>query len=457
VRARLARLVAPLLQSRTLSPRQIVVLLMLIVIAGGTLRALAAAQPDEKYVSRDAYAYSLLGESMTRGSYMQAKNSEDLRWPPGAPALFGAAAMITPGSPARSDPTDIAAAYWLQAIISTATLLLVFALAALLAGPAAGLIATALVAFYPPLIAINGSLMSETLGAFLATVAALTLVVALRARSWRFMAATGFAFGLLVLTRTDFLMAIVVVAFAIVIAAWRQGRGAVLSQAGAFAVTAILVLVPWTVYASNREGRFVPVTTGGGPALFIGTYLPGDGTTVGFKKALAPQLRERFPEYRGTKTYKIPATAALKLIAERHPKLRRDDALQREARHNLTEYALGDPIDFSAMMLSKVQRMWLKYYRGGGVHYISQPTRGYQALLVALGLLGLVALVVRRRLTAPVAIVFVIVLYSTALHAVVVSQARYNLPLMPMFVAGGVAALALAFSNRRTVQQTSSS
>ena len=36
-----------------------------------------------------------------------------------------------------------------------------------------------------------------------------------------------------------------------------------------------VVLAPWTIYASNEEGRFIPVTKGSAAALFVGTYLPG--------------------------------------------------------------------------------------------------------------------------------------------------------------------------------------
>jgi hypothetical protein len=454
VSTRLARAMAPLLRSRAIAPRTIVVLLVLVVVSGGTLRALAAAHPDKKYVSQDARSYALLATSLTNGDYHQRRNSNDLRWPPGAPAFFALGATLDPSDPEPGQPTDLPGAYALQALVSTATLLLVFALAALLAGPAAGLVAAALVAFYPPLIAINGSLMSETLGAALATAAVLALVLALRARSWRLMAVGGLTFGLLVLTRADFLFAIPLVAIAVAIAVRRRGRGEMLRQAGAFATTAAVVLLPWTAYASVRDGDLVPVTTGSGPTAFIGTYLPGDGTTVGLKKALEPELRRRYPEYRTTKIYKIPASVALAYVAERHPKLPRDDALKKETRRNLVKYGLADPIDFTGMMLSKVQRMWGKYYRGGGVHYISTSTRSIQWVLVALGLGGLIALLVRRRLTAPFAIVFIVVGYSTLLHAVVVSQARYNLPLVPMFVAAGVAGLAVALRKRRFVQDT---
>jgi hypothetical protein len=43
----------------------------------------------------------------------------------------------------------------------------------------------------------------------------------------------------------------------------------------------------------------------------------------------------------------------------------------------------------------------------------------------------------------------VAVAYSTAIHTLVVSQARYNLPLMPALIAGGVAGWFLFLRGRR--------
>ena len=47
-----------------------------------------------------------------------------------------------------------------------------------------------------------------------------------------------------------------------------------------------LVLAPWTVRNYLVLDRFVPVTTGGGKALFVATYLPGNGRQLPVKRAL---------------------------------------------------------------------------------------------------------------------------------------------------------------------------
>jgi hypothetical protein len=95
--------------------------------------------------------------------------------------------------------------------------------------------------------------------------------------------------------------------------------------------------------------------------------------------------------------------------------------------------------------------MWFFYYRGGGVHYISSITRGWQIFLVVACTLGLLAGLWRRR-DPVVGAVLLTVALSTAVHAIVVSQARYNLPLMPSLVAAGVAGWWLAL--RRPAQRT---
>ena len=46
--------------------------------------------------------------------------------------------------------------------------------------------------------------------------------------------------------------------------------------AGAVMAAFAAPIAPWAIHVSS-EGRFVPVTTGAGKALFIGSYLPGDG------------------------------------------------------------------------------------------------------------------------------------------------------------------------------------
>ena len=85
---------------------------------------------------------------------------------------------------------------------------------------------------------------------------------------------------------------------------------------------------------SNDLGRFVPVSTGGGKALFIGTYLPGDGIHEGVKQHLLHEIRggPPIPEER---LRRIPMNPLLDRVANRYPDLPRDEALQKVGRTNL--------------------------------------------------------------------------------------------------------------------------
>ena len=428
------------------------ILLAAVLALSFGLNARMAANPRTAYQSADERAYGKLAVDIADNRHYggrSTKMTEPLHWPPGAPMLFAAGYKLF-GTDADSKDFDIGAVYWQQALITTGTTALAAALAWILAGPWAGVLAGAIVGTYPPLIGATGDQLSEPLGAFLllAAFVALALAVKRRARWWGW-AAAGALFALAILTRTDLLpVPFLIAGIGGVIVLWRHRslRRALLSW-GMVAIAAAVVLAPWTLYASSEEGRFIPVTKGSAAALFVGTYLPGGGTTIGMKEHLEPQLRARHPEYAGLKTYKIPAADALEIFAARHPDLPRDQALQREARKNLVHYSTTQPVAFAQMQWAKAKRMWFFYYRGGGVHYISTPMRFWQVFLVIASGAGLLAGLIRRR--EPVlGAVLIAIAYSTLIHTIVVSQARYNVPLMPSLIAAGVAGWFLALQRR---------
>ena len=426
------------------------------------LNARMAANPRSDYQSADERSYGKLAIDIADNQHYGGSSAEPLHWPPGAPVLFAAGHKLFP-SASDTKSYDIRAAYWEQALLTTGTTALAALLAWLLAGPWAGVAASAIVGTYPPLIGATGDQLSEPLGAFLLIAAFTALAWAItRCRApgaglgpWRW-AASGALFGLAILTRTDLLpLPFLLAGLAALIVLWRaRAWRRALTTWGVLAGACALVLAPWTIYASSQEGQFVPVTKGSASALFVGTYLPGGGTTVGMKFALEKQLRAKHPELAGTKTYKIPAKYALDLFIAKHPGLTRDEALQREARHNLIHYSTTQPVSFAKMAFNKAKRMWFFYYRGGGVHYISTVTRVWQIFLVVACTLGLIAGIWRRRDPVLMAVLLAVAL-STAVHAIVVSQARYNLPLMPSLIAAGVAGWFLAVRRPAQPYETS--
>jgi 4-amino-4-deoxy-L-arabinose transferase-like glycosyltransferase len=422
---------------------RLALLALLAVIAGSfAFHAYRAEHPTRSYQSADERSYGKLAVGIADRHTYGNGLKDPLHWPPGAPMLFAAGDAIAPHA-ASARTFDIPAAYWVQAIASLGTLLAAFGIAALLAGAWAGVAAAALVGFYPPLILATGEQISEPLGAFWLTLAFLLFVVAARrGRLWLF-AAGGLALGAAVLTRADLLPVPFVLGPLVALWTWRaagDGRRGLLVGACILG-GAIVAIAPWSVYASERAGELVPVTRGSASALFVGTYLPGNGTTVGMKRSLGAAARKRNPKLRGIADFDLEARSVLAVVAARHPGVDFNTAVGREARHNITRYVREDPVGYAGMMLNKVQRMWSRYARGGARH-TSPFIRGWHILLVLLAFAGLVAGTVRRR-SLLLASILAAALTSTAIHMLVVSQARYNLPLMPALLAGGVAGWAM--------------
>jgi len=363
---------------------------------------------------------------------------DPFHWAPGAPVFFALGQALFP-DPASAETDDIPAVYSLNAAVSTLTVVVAFCLVWMLTGPWAGLVAAALVGFYPPLILATGEQLSEPLGAFLLIAAFAALAAGLQFRSHWATFGAGLLLGLTVLTRADLLPVPFLIAGLVGVWIWRRGdglrRGA--SAAAVLAGAAALTIAPWVAYASTRASEFVPVTTAGPSALFIGTYLPGNGTTTGLKRVLGDEAKRLNPRFRGTPNSQLQAQWVLNVIAARHPDRPRRSAIALEARHNLIRYGLGHPLKFGAMMLDKgVKRMWSRYARGGGRRE-SVAIRIWHIVLVLASLSGVALAVVLRR-SLVLSTILTAVATLTAVHMLAVAQARYNLPLMPVLIAGGV-------------------
>ena len=449
---------------------RIVAGLVLVTVAGGALRTQAAATPT-RYQSVDERAYARLARTLaSRGHWGANEMRDPWRWSPAAPALFAVAHRLRPA--VRGDGRfDVPSAYPLQAAASTATIPAVYLLAALAAGPAAGIVAAGALAFYPPAIAASGELLTEPLGALGLTLALLAVALALRRPAHgactapvalaaeRATAAApspvrpaplallgaGLLLGICVVTRGDLILlpcALALVAGLVVHASGASRLRA--AAAGALLVGgALVVLLPWSAFATRGAGRLVPVSTGGGSNLFVGTFLPGDGTMFGLKRELAGEARRRFPGLRAVRPANLPQLRIIDAVAARRPGMHRETALRREALENLRRYALGRPLAFGAMVARKQSRLWL----GVTVGSHRRPRAPVQALhlaLVACAAGGLLWGLTRRpRVGGPVLwLAAATLLYVGAVNAAFVAEARHNLPVMPVLLAGGAAGAA---------------
>jgi hypothetical protein len=436
--------------------RRTLIALAVIATLGLGLRAVAVVDPVDNPAD-DSHAYYALAKALyEEGSYGGPEFRDSSDWSPGAPLLYAGAFYATGG--AREGTARI-----VEALLGVAAILVVFALAWRLAFAAAGrrlgedggaapsasmagLLAAFAVAVYPPFIHSTGELMSEppailTLpAAVLAWLWACDRSIAREGGPWGWeWFVPGVLFGLTAMFRPEYLL--VGVAFAL-LAAIRVGlaRGWRLGLAGAalLAVAMALPILPWAIRNQVVLDRTVPISTGGGKALYVGTYLPADGEYQRVKAILAERYLHRDLEPGSAALDAVDPTPLFDRVAERYPDIPRDSALGRIGKENLSDYLSEDPVGYAAMTARKVGRMWSS---GVGEAMSSTPGRIVQILLVALGLAGFVLLGLRRRWWELVALATPILLV-TAVGAASLAAPRRNEVLMTLVFP--LAALALS-------------
>jgi hypothetical protein len=197
----------------------------------------------------------------------------------------------------------------------------------------------------------------------------------------------------------------------------------------------VLPLVPWTVRNFVELDRFVPISTGGGKALYVGTYLPADGDYQRVKALLVERIQGRELEPGSRALERVNPTPLFDRVADRYPDLERDQALGRIGRDQLVDYLGEDPLDFGAMLARKVGRMWST---GVGSAMSSTAGKIVQLTVIALGLIGLAIVWGRRRVDAILMALPIVLI--TGIGAITVASSRRNEVLMTLvFPLAGVA------------------
>ena len=420
--------------------RTTLLILVLILLVGLGLRAYRVVEPLAT-PGDDAHAYYALSKALyEEGSYGGPEFDDPSDWSPGAPLLYAASFYATGG--AREGVARI-----VEALLGAAAIIVVFLLATRIACRPAGLIAAFGVAVYPPFIHSTGALMSEPPAIFTLPAAVLAFLWAsdragerLGGLSWEFLV-PGFLFGLTALIRPEYLL--VGAAFAVLAAIraartaeWRFGLAA-----ASLLVAALLVpIVPWMVRNAIVLDRVVPISTGDGKALYVGTFLPADGEYQRVKAMLVRRYRHRDLAPNSEALDRVDPTPLFNRVAERYPDLPRDKALGKIGKQNFSHFFGEDPAGYLAMTARKVGRMWSS---GIGEAMSSTAGRAIQLLIVALGLAGLAVLAMRRRWWELLALATPIVLV-TLVGAASLAAPRRNEVLMTLVFPLAAAALARA-------------
>jgi 4-amino-4-deoxy-L-arabinose transferase-like glycosyltransferase len=414
--------------------RTTLVLLAAIVLVGFGLRAYRVVQPLST-PGDDAHAYYALAKSLyTEGAYGGPEFHDASDWSPGAPLLYAASFYATGG--AHEGTARI-----VELILGLAAILVVYLLGRRINCRPAGLLAAFAVAVYPPFIHSTGALYSEPPAIFLLPAAVLAFLWAadpLGPRLSRRWLVPGLLFGALALVRPEYLLVgIAFAGLALIRTSRDRGLKPGLASAALLAVGLLLPILPWTIHNQVVLDRTVPISTGGGKALYVGTFLPADGEYQRVKAMLVRHYLHKDLDPHSQALEEIDPTPLFDRVAERYPDLPRDSALGKIGKQNFSHYFDEDPIDYLAMTVRKTWRMWSA---GIGEAMESNAGRVLQTLIFALGLAGLGVLGWRRRWWELIAMATPLILV-TAVGAATLAAPRRNEVLMTLIFPLGAAAL----------------
>jgi 4-amino-4-deoxy-L-arabinose transferase-like glycosyltransferase len=433
--------------------RRTLIALACIAALGLVFRAVAVVHPVADPAD-DSHAYYALAKSLyEEGSYggPEFKSEATSDWSPGAPWLYAGLFVVTGGP--REGTIRI-----LEALMGVGTILLVFLLGWRLGGRWPALLAALGVAIYPPFIHSVGEIMSEPPAMLSLPAAILAFLWAWdrtagasragardpagaprRATPWIWLL-PGFLFGATAMFRPEY--SIVAAAFVIYAAArwawereWKLGATAV----GLMVLALLLPIVPWTVRNIVVLHKLTPISTGGGKALYVGTFYPADGEYARVKAILYKEQTGKSLPPNSQALNEVDPTPLFNHVWEStYPELERDSALGKIGKENFSKYFGEHPVGYAEMTARKVGRMWSS---GTGAAMQSGLGKVVQVILVLLGIAGLVLLGFRRRWWETLCLATPIVLV-TVVGAATLAAPRRNEILMTLIIP--LAALALA-------------
>lgn len=326
-----------------------------------------------------------------------------------------------------------------QAVVSLATVWLVFLLGSGLYDRRVGLWAAGLVCFYPSLLGQNNLLLTETWFTFWAVAACLAGLRFFETRGLWWLAAAGVLLGLGALTRTVLWLFPPVFALGIIVfLSERFPRR--LAAAGVLLAAFAAVLAPWAIRNTRLHQTFVPIDVMGGRNLMMGNYehtplhRAWDAISIEGDSAWYRVLERECPNYKkltqGQKD-KLAMRRGLRFMAE-NPGLTLKRSvikffnfwqLERSFVAGMAQGHFGNPPTWALLLLTAL-------------------IFGSYAVVFCLGVFGV--------LTRPPTVlgsywmIVALVAYTCGLHSLVFAHSRYHLPLIPLVAIFAAAAISAA-------------
>jgi 4-amino-4-deoxy-L-arabinose transferase-like glycosyltransferase len=237
--------------------------------------------------SADGIFYHAYGDAIARGwGYIDVDGSPVVRWMPGWPLLLGGLYRLF--------GTSTLVAMLANAVLDAVTAVLLGVLGARLFRRRIGLVAGGLYAFWPGVVFLCATHMSESLFNLLLVGTLLLTTVACAAESRRtaWFAAAGLCLGGAAMVKAEPL----VMSPALLLTLWigRRSRADFLRAAAAFSLVTAAVLTPWTIRNWVAFERFLPTAASGGIGVYLANH-PGatGGQDLRANRALQQRFRRR--------------------------------------------------------------------------------------------------------------------------------------------------------------------
>jgi 4-amino-4-deoxy-L-arabinose transferase-like glycosyltransferase len=258
-----------MIHKRAWSLSQIITLFIVLCVAFGI--RIASALQNHSLPKDDAYEYDRLALSLVSGQgYRDSAGQLTARRPPFY-SFFLASIYSVAGH-------NYQTVRMVQAVLSTATVLLIAIWTWILFGGWSGCLAASIAAVYPAFYAFYygcSALLTETLYTFLLSGALVTLYAYLVSPAWFYAVLSGILWGLAILTRPIPLALLPFLPFLFMILGYPLGR---VFQYHFIAWSFILlILAPWIVRNYLVFGTFVPVATMGGSQFYSSNHPDSDG------------------------------------------------------------------------------------------------------------------------------------------------------------------------------------
>ncbi|ASS67218.1 MULTISPECIES: glycosyltransferase family 39 protein [unclassified Paenibacillus] len=395
--------------------KKIILLLLLAVVGlGAFLRMDFVLSVDHK-VSHDTINYDIMvRQLLDKGIYAYKSEEPNAQVTPGYPLFM--AAIYKAADYRAHDPYR-----WIrciQALLSTATLVLMYRLGAMLAGRWAGLLAAFMGAVYPSFIWTTGGILTETLAAFLLVLYVYVQLLAYRSRRKLPQLLAGAALGLAVLTRPEFLPLFVLVH--LLFLWWSRKWKQTLLQFVLCGAGLALVLAPWVIRNAVTLHELVIASTQVNP-FAAGTY-PDKNYDDG--------------------------------LVDRHGKTQMEVAKER-LRVGFSEHTWTYVKWYT---VGKLESTYARMFYGSG-HTPLYPVMPaalrylYHLAIIWTGALAIAATAIGRNWRHPAALLALLLTAMSALRLLFVPEYRYNFTAMPFFIVLDSAAAVMAFQALRRRQE----